>query len=69
MATSNRLQYASFADKKAWTEGMADRGLATINELREVWNLTPLPAEQGDRFIARGEYYFIQEEQDNGNQE
>lgn len=69
MATSNRLQYASFADKKAWTEGMADRGLATINELREVWNLTPLPEEQGDRFIARGEYYFIQEEEDNASEE
>lgn len=71
MATSNRLQYASFNDKKAWTEGMADRGLATINELREVWNMPPLPPEQGDRFIARGEYYFIQEEeeQEDANQE
>ena len=46
MATSNRLQYASFADKKAWTEGMADRGLATIDELREVWNMPPLPDGQ-----------------------
>lgn len=65
MATSNRLQYASFNDKKAWTEGMADRGLATIDELREVWNMPPLPDGQGNRYIARGEYYFIQEEGEN----
>lgn len=67
MATSNRLQYASFNDKKAWTEGMADRGLATIDELREVWNMPPLPDGMGNRYIARGEYYFIQEEEGDEN--
>lgn len=61
-ATTNRVQYMSFTDKKAYVEGGLDRGILTINEAREVYNLPPLPAEQGDRFIARGEYYFIQEE-------
>lgn len=61
-ATTNRVQYMSFADKKAYVEGGLDRGIMTINEAREVYQLPPLPAEQGDRFPARGEYYFIQEE-------
>lgn len=60
--TTNRVQYMSFSDKKAYVEGGLDRGILTINEAREVYNLPPLPAEQGDRFVARGEYYFIQEE-------
>ena len=60
--TTNRVQYMSFTDKKAYVEGGLDRGILTINEAREVYNLPPLPPEQGDRFVARGEYYFIQEE-------
>lgn len=60
--TTNRVQYMSFSDKKAYVEGGLDRGILTINEAREVYNLPPLPPEQGDRFVARGEYYFIQEE-------
>lgn len=68
VATSNRVQYMSFSDKKSYVEGGLDRGIITINEAREVYNLPALPPEQGDRFIARGEYYFIQEEgNDNGN--
>lgn len=69
MVTTNRVQYMSFTDKKAYVEGGLDRGILTINEAREVYNLPALPAEQGDRFIARGEYYFIQEENDNADQE
>ena len=60
--TTNRVQYMSFTDKKAYVEGGLDRGILTINEAREVYNLPPLPPEQGDRFVARGEYYFLQEE-------
>lgn len=62
MLTSNRLQYASTAEKKEISEMAADRGLMTIDEVREIWNLPPLPDGKGNRFIARGEYYFIQEE-------
>ena len=38
---------------------MADRGLMTRNELREILNLTPLPAPYGDQIPARGEYYDV----------
>ena len=58
MATSNRLQYMSNADKLAVSAQMADRGLMTRNEIREIWNLAQLP--------ARGEYYSVNEENNDG---
>lgn len=69
--TANRIQFMTNNDKLNVVSAMADRGLATINELREIWQLPPV--EGGDRLIARGEYYYMdptadpskQEEQDN----
>lgn len=70
MATSNRLQYMSNADKLAVTQGFADRGMATRNELREIWNLPPLPEPYGSQIPARGEYYNVNEgSEGNVNQE
>lgn len=57
--TSNRLQYMSNADKMNAISQLADRGLATRNELREILNLPPLPEELGDQIPARGEYYDV----------
>ena len=62
LATSNRLQYMSFTDKKNFVDSGLDRGYLMIDEAREVYNLPPLPDGKGQRFVARGEYYFIQEE-------
>ena len=66
MATSNRLQYMSNADKLAVSAQMADRGLMTRNEIREIWNLAPLPEPYGSQLPARGEYYSINEENNDG---
>jgi len=55
--TANRLQYMSNADKLNVSAQMADRGLMTVNEIRAIWNLPPLPPELGDRMPIRGEYY------------
>ena len=57
--TSNRLQYMSNADKMSAVSQLADRGLATRNELREILNLAPLPEPYGSQIPARGEYYDI----------
>lgn len=67
--TANRVQFMTNRDKLNVSAQMADRGIMTINELRDIWNLEPV--EGGDRFIARGEYYFLDEgkENDNANQE
>ena len=59
MFTSNRLQYMSNSDKLNVAAQMADRGLMTRNEIREIFNLPPLPVELGDQIPARGEYYDI----------
>lgn len=57
MATSNRLQYMSNTDKLNVTSQMADRGIMSINEIRDIWNLPPVP--NGDIRPVRGEYYSM----------
>ena len=59
MATSNRLQYMSNNDKLNVSSQMLDRGILSINDVREIWNLPPV--EGGDQRIIRGEYYPIDE--------
>ena len=63
MATANRIQYMSNADKLAVVAQMADRGLMTRNELREIFNLPPLDGEVGNSIPARGEYYNVGEQE------
>lgn len=53
--TANRIQYMTNADKLAVTKDLTDRGVLSINEAREIWQLTPI--DGGDRHILRGEYY------------
>ena len=55
VATSNRLQYMSNADKLNVSAQLLDRGIMSINDVRDIWNLPPV--EGGDRRIIRGEYY------------
>lgn len=61
MFTANRLQYMSNAEKRAITETAADRGLMSRDEIREVWNLPPLPNGLGKTYTLRGEYYLVDE--------
>lgn len=68
MATSNRLQYMSNSDKLNISEKMADRGLMTRNEIRDIWNLAPLPPEIGDTLPVRGEYYNLTEQEATTNE-
>ena len=66
MSTDKKIQLA---------QQMGDRGMMTINEIRELFNYAPLP--DGDRATIRGEYYFVGDDTDentdggtdNGNQE
>lgn len=67
--TSNRLQYMSNKDKLEAIKTNADRGLMTRNELREIENLAPLPEPYGSQIPARGEYYDIKAEADDGGEE
>ena len=76
MATSNRLQYMTTSEKLSVSADLADRGVLSLNEVREIWNLPPI--EGGDAHIIRGEYYNsdeklqaapAEEEPTDGNQE
>ena len=58
-ATANRLQYMSNADKLNVSSQMLDRGIMSINDVREIWNLPPV--DGGDARIIRGEYYSADE--------
>ena len=59
--TANRLQYLSNKDKLNVSAQMADRGLMTRNEIREIWNMPPLPEPIGSQLPIRGEYYNVGE--------
>lgn len=59
MATANRLQYMSGKEKLSYATIMGDRGFAMIDEIREVFNLPPLPNGMGQKLPVRGEYYLL----------
>ena len=59
MATANRLQYLSNTEKLNVSSQMLDRGIMSINDVREIWNLPPV--EGGDVRIIRGEYWNADE--------
>lgn len=55
MLTANRLQYMTNKDKLDVSAQLLDRGVMSINDIREIWNLPPV--DGGDVRIIRGEYY------------
>lgn len=64
IATSNRLQYMSNADKLNVSSQLLDRGIFSINDVRDIWNLPHV--EGGDERIIRGEYYPTSEKINGG---
>ena len=68
--TANRLQYMTNADKLNVSSQLLDRGVMSINDIREIWNLPPV--DGGDVRIIRGEYWnadekVSEESNDEGN--
>lgn len=55
---ANRLQYMSTGNKIALAQQLGDRGILTIDEIRELFNYTPMPDGTGQHVPIRGEYYF-----------
>lgn len=68
MLTANRIQFMTNSDKLQVSTQMADRGLMFIDEIREIWNLAPLPNGLGQRIPRRGEYYFLDPNDPNANE-
>lgn len=61
MLTANRLQYMTNKDKLDVSSQLADRGIMNRDEVREIWNLPPLPNGEGQAYIIRGEYWNANE--------
>lgn len=51
---ANRLQYMSTSEKTALAQSLGDRGILTINEIRELFNYSQI--DGGDVSPIRGEY-------------
>lgn len=66
MFTSNRLQYMSNADKLQVAAQLTDRGIFSINEARDVFNLPPV--ENGDIRTIRGEYKNVSDLEETPNE-
>ena len=62
--TSNRLQYVSNSDKLQVAAQLTDRGIFSINEAREVFNLGPV--DGGDIRTIRGEYKNVEDLEQEG---
>ena len=60
---ANRLQYMSQTAKVQVARDLGDRGILTINEIRELFNYAPLP--NGDVAYIRGEYKPVDESEVN----
>ena len=70
MLTANRLQYMTNKDKLDVSSQLVDRGVISINDAREIWNLPPV--DGGDVRVIRGEYWNADDkvqEGDNDNEE
>ena len=63
MATANRLQYLTNADKLNVSAQLLDRGIMSINDVRDIWNLPPV--DGGDERMIRAEYVNITERVEN----
>lgn len=61
VANANRLQYMTTSDKVSFARDLGDRGALLIDEIRELFNLEPLPDGAGQVAPIRGEYYMVQE--------
>ncbi len=66
MLTANRLQYMSNTEKMNFVNNGLDRGMISVNEAREVWNMAPV--EGGDVRTIRGEYKNADELEEEENE-
>ena len=55
--SANRLQYMTNADKLQVSSQMFDRGVFSLNDIMDIWNLPHVP--DGDKRYIRKEYTEI----------
>ena len=67
--TANRLQYASLAQRISMAKELGDRGMIMRDEVRELFNLAPLPDGLGQTAPVRGEFYNVGDDRSDGEEE
>ena len=53
---ANRMVYMESKQRLNISTELSDRGIMNRDEVREIWNLPPLPNGEGQAYIIRGEY-------------
>ena len=66
--TANRLQYMNINAKISMAQQLGDRGVLTIDEIRELFNYAPLPDGAGAYTPIRGEYKDVQDKNEDGGE-
>ena len=66
IANANRLQYMSTSQKVQMARELGDRGAILIDEIRELFNMAPLPDGAGQVAPIRGEYKATDELSEGG---
>jgi len=61
MFAANRLQYMNIGSKISMAQQLGDRGVLTIDEIRELFNYAPLPDGAGQYTPIRGEYKNVKD--------
>lgn len=69
IANANRLQYMSTSQKVQMAKELGDRGAILIDEIRELFNYSPLPNGAGQVAPIRGEYKATDDLTEGENQE
>ena len=64
--TANRLQYMNISAKISMAQQLGDRGVLTIDEIRELFNYPALPDGAGQYTPIRGEYKDVQDKDETG---
>jgi hypothetical protein len=64
--TANRLQYMNISAKISMAQQLGDRGVLTIDEIRELFDYAPLPDGAGQYTPIRGEYKNVQDNSTGG---
>jgi hypothetical protein len=66
IASSNRLQYLSNAEKLNVSRDLFDRGILSTNQVMDIWNLPHV--EGGDERFIRGEYVTVEDKTNNSSE-
>lgn len=65
--SSNRLSNMSIANKVAFATSMIDRGMLTIDEVRDMFGFEPMADDKGRLTPIRGEYHYLENAETEAN--